>query len=320
METADTEADSDPTDTEADSTPVVLATDIGTDVDDTWALAQLLRTPGLDLRFVLTETGEPAYRGSIAAKLLERADRTDVPVGLGVDFGTMDDEERNQGPWVADYELDEYAGTVHDDGVAAFRRLVDEADEPVTVISIGPTPSLAEAVERGPETVETCRFVGMHGSFYRGYDGEEPSAEANVRLDPDAFRTVIEAPWRDVLLTPLDTCGLVTLTGERYNRVWRATDDPLVRSVIENNCVFAPRVPWWPYDDFTRRSSTLFDSVAVYLAADESFVETRPLSFDVTDDGFTEPDEDGEFEARVALNWHDLDAFEAHLVAVLLGD
>ena len=98
METADTEADSDPTDTEADSTPVVLATDIGTDVDDTWALAQLLRTPGLDLRFVLTETGEPAYRGSIAAKLLERADRTDVPVGLGVDFGTMDDEERNQ--WI----------------------------------------------------------------------------------------------------------------------------------------------------------------------------------------------------------------------------
>jgi len=189
----------------------------------------------------------------------------------------------------------------------------------VTVVSIGPTPSLAAALQDDPEIAESCRFVGMHGSFYRGYDGdEEPSAEANVRIDPDAFRAVLDAPWRDVLLTPLDTCGLVTLTGDRYNRVWRSTDDPLVRSVIESNCVFAPRVPWWPYEDFTRQSSTLFDSVAVYLAVDESFVETRTEIFDVTDDGFTEPDSDGEFEARIALEWRDLDAFEAYLVDVLL--
>ena len=198
---------------------------------------------------------------------------------------------------------------------AVFR----ETDEPVTVVSIGPTPSLAAALQDDPEIAESCRFVGMHGSFYRGYDGdEEPSAEANVRIDPDAFRAVLDAPWRDVLLTPLDTCGLVTLTGDRYNRVWRSTDDPLVRSVIESNCVFAPRVPWWPYEDFTRQSSTLFDSVAVYLAVDESFVETRTERFDVTDDGFTEPDSDGEFEARIALEWRDLDAFEAYLVDVLL--
>jgi len=312
METADTAADS-------DATPTVLATDIGSDVDDTWALAQLLRTPELDLELVLTETGEAAYRGSVAAKLLERANRSDVPVGLGVDFGEMDDDERHQGPWVENYDIGDYPGTVHDDGVAEFRRLVDEADEPVTVVSIGPTPSLAAALQDDPEIAESCRFVGMHGSFYRGYDGdEEPSAEANVRIDPDAFRAVLDAPWRDVLLTPLDTCGLVTLTGDRYNRVWRSTDDPLVRSVIESNCVFAPRVPWWPYEDFTRQSSTLFDSVAVYLAVDESFVETRTEIFDVTDDGFTEPDSDGEFEARIALEWRDLDAFEAYLVDVLL--
>ena len=312
METADTAADS-------DATPTVLATDIGSDVDDTWALAQLLRTPELDLELVLTETGEAAYRGSVAAKLLERANRSDVPVGLGVDFGEMDDDERHQGPWVENYDIGNYPGTVQDDGVAEFRRLVDEADEPVTVVSIGPTPSLAAALQDDPEIAESCRFVGMHGSFYRGYDGdEEPSAEANVRIDPDAFRAVLDAPWRDVLLTPLDTCGLVTLTGDRYNRVWRSTDDPLVRSVIESNCVFAPRVPWWPYEDFTRQSSTLFDSVAVYLAVDESFVETRTEIFDVTDDGFTEPDSDGEFEARIALEWRDLDAFEAYLVDVLL--
>jgi len=318
MDQTDTEADAD--EAPADRTPVVLATDIGSDVDDTWALAQLLRTPELDLRFVLTERGDAAYRASLTAKLLERADRTDVPVGLGVDFGEIDEDRRNQAPWVEDYNLTDYPGSVHDDGLAAFHDVVVEADEPVTVVSIGPTPSLAAALERDPEIAESCRFVGMHGSFYRGYDGDdEPSAETNVKVDPAAFRTVLDAPWRDVLLTPLDTCGIATLSGERYNRVWRATDDPLVRGVVENNCIFATRVDWMPYDDFTRRSSTLFDSVAVYLAADESLVETRSMAFDVTDDGFTEPDPDGEFEARVALEWTDLDGFESYLVDVLLG-
>ena len=66
--------------------PVVLATDIGTDIDDTWALAMLLRSPELDLKLVLTETGDPRYRAAVAAKFLEAAGRSDVPIGLGDDW------------------------------------------------------------------------------------------------------------------------------------------------------------------------------------------------------------------------------------------
>ena len=36
------------------SKPVVFATDIGGDVDDTWALAHILRSKELDLNIVLT--------------------------------------------------------------------------------------------------------------------------------------------------------------------------------------------------------------------------------------------------------------------------
>jgi hypothetical protein len=35
-------------------TPVILDTDIGDDIDDTWALAMLLKSPELDLKFVTT--------------------------------------------------------------------------------------------------------------------------------------------------------------------------------------------------------------------------------------------------------------------------
>jgi len=37
--------------------PVILDTDIGWDIDDTWALITLLNSPELDLRMVLTSTG-----------------------------------------------------------------------------------------------------------------------------------------------------------------------------------------------------------------------------------------------------------------------
>jgi inosine-uridine nucleoside N-ribohydrolase len=307
-----------------ESTPVVLATDVGTDVDDTWALAQLLRAPELDARLVLTEAGDARYRASIAARLLERAGRTDVPVGLGVEVGWADDHDhhgdrRTQAPWVDDYDLDASPGVVREDGVGALVELVRGAAEPVVVVSIGPTPSLATAVEREPELAEACRFVGMHGSVHEGYDGGDPDAEYNVAADPAALRTVLSAPWRDVLLTPLDTCGRARLAGERFHEVWCATDDPLVRGVVENSCLFAALAPWADYDDFTRRSSTLYDCVAVTLAHDESLVETERLRFDVTDEGYTAVDPEGAFDARVALRWRDLDAFEARLTATLLG-
>ena len=42
-------------------TAVVLDTDIGGDIDDTWALAMLLGCPELDLRLVVSATGDTTY-------------------------------------------------------------------------------------------------------------------------------------------------------------------------------------------------------------------------------------------------------------------
>lgn len=64
--------------------PVILDTDIGGDIDDAWALALLLKSPELDLKMLLTDTGNPQYRGAVAGKYLEAAGRTDIPIGLGI--------------------------------------------------------------------------------------------------------------------------------------------------------------------------------------------------------------------------------------------
>ena len=47
--------------------PVILDTDIGNDIDDTWALGMLLNSPEFDLKLLLTSTGDARYRAKVAA-------------------------------------------------------------------------------------------------------------------------------------------------------------------------------------------------------------------------------------------------------------
>lgn len=293
--------------------PVILDTDIGTDIDDTWALAMLLRSPELDLRLVVSDTGDTLYRARIIAKMLERAGRTDVPVGVGI---PLEQADKPQEEWVADYRLSAYPGRVYEDGVGAIVDTIMSSSEPVTLIAIGPVANIAAALQREPEIAERARFVGMHGSIRRGYDGKpQVDAEYNVVRYPHACQAVFNAPW-EITITPLDTCGLVRLEGERYRAV-RDCDDPLIRALMENYRIWARHCRWAQGIDPESRSSVLFDTVAVYLAFSEELLVMETLPILVTDDGYTRV-EPGARPIRCATEWKDLPAFTDLLVQRLL--
>src|SRR5262245_6008064 len=114
----------------AERIPVVLDTDIGDDIDDTFALLMLARSPELDLRLVVTDFGDTHYRARLSAKLLEAMGRSDVPIGVGIRQGTGGGA---QGEWLGDYTLARYPGRVHDDGVQALIDAVMSAKETVTI-------------------------------------------------------------------------------------------------------------------------------------------------------------------------------------------
>jgi inosine-uridine nucleoside N-ribohydrolase len=301
--------------------PVILDTDMGTDMDDTWALAQLLRSPELDPQLILTGAGDIPYRTAMVAKFLEVSGRTDVPVGCGVSVMDTPPELRNQAPWIKGYTLADYPEEIAEDGIGRMIQIIESSSVPVTIIAIGPAVNIAAALERAPGIASRCRFVGMFGSFDVGYNGARvPVAESNVRNAPEALRKVMAAPWIDTLLTPLDTCGIAVLEGEKYHRIWSATADPMLRAIIENFCLFASQVSWMHCDYFALRSTPLYDCVAVYLSYAEDLTEIEQVSFEITDDGFTRQAEDGPFSARVAMRWRNLDGFHDHLTSRLLGD
>lgn len=291
--------------------PVILDTDIGGDIDDAWALALILKSPELDLKLVLTDTGNPDFRGAIAAKYLVAARRTDIPIGLGVH---QNDSTGPQEPWLDGYKLADYPGPIHEDGIDALINLIMTSPEPITLICIGPVPNIRAALEREPRIVENVRLVGMFGSLRYGYDrSAEISDETNVRVDPDACRQMFNA-FPDITITPLDTCGIVHLTGLKYKKV-HDCDDLLTRMLIESYYSWAKHVEWTRVSP-NEYSSTLFDTVAVYLAISEEWLDIEELGLRISEDGYTYIDK-SENPIRCATAWKDLGAFEDWLVARL---
>jgi inosine-uridine nucleoside N-ribohydrolase len=295
--------------------PIIFDSDIGGDIDDTWALLMALNCPELDVRLMVTDAGNGTGRARLAAKFLEVCGRMDVPVGVGIPPG---DGPHNQQDWMGDYRLSQYPGKVYEDGVGAIIRTINQSPEPVTVVAIGGVPNIAAALERDPSIVNNARFVGMHGSIRVGYGGSStPVPEANVRTDPQALAAVFAAPW-ECTVTPLDTCGLVQLKGQKYQQVLRHPSAG-VRALLENYRAWIPRAKWVdPKTDPTKASTTLFDCVAVYLAYAEDLVRIEPLPLGVTDKGMTVIDRSKRM-VRCATSWKDLGAFEDHLVRRVCG-
>jgi inosine-uridine nucleoside N-ribohydrolase len=293
--------------------PVILATDIGDDIDDTWALGFLLKCPELSTRLVMTEYGKSPYRAKILAKFLQTTGHAGIPIAVGPDVEPRG--EGAQAEWVKDYDLASYPGRVHTDGVGALIAAIMDSRQPVTLICIGPMPNVAAALEREPRIVRHARFVGMDGSVRLGYGGSKtPCAEWNVKANPAAARKGLSAGW-DVTLTPLDTCGLVALDGARYQRILNASN-PVAATVVENYRVWNKANP--AAGEAARRSTVLFDTVAVYLAFARHFCKMERLPLRVTDDGMTVMDHHAK-KMDVAAAWKNLDGFRDLLTDRLCG-
>ena len=302
--------------------PVIFDTDICDDIDDTWALALLLQSPEFDVKLITTEVRNTPSKAKVVAKFLETVGRTDIPIGIGVQHNNAGHRQQT---WIEGYELSSYPGMVYRDGVQALIDTIMKSRRKIKVVAVGPVPNIAAALEREPGIAQKAEFVGMHGSVRRGYgNNPKPSAEYNVVAFVKEAQKVFTAPW-DMTITPLDTCGIVHLKDQKYQKVLK-NNSALTNALIENYRA------WYRQGilndnkdlseaDLNKRvarklnssSTTLFDTVAIYLAMSTDLVKMEKLPIIVTDDGFTRINENGK-AINCATEWKDLGAFEDLLV------
>jgi inosine-uridine nucleoside N-ribohydrolase len=306
--------------------PVIFDTDICDDIDDTWALAMLVQSPEFDVKLITTAVGNTKSKAKTVAKFLQIAGRTDIPIGIGVQ---QHKGSHRQDAWAKDYDLSSYPGRIYEDGVQALIDIVMKSRKPVKVVAVGPLPNVAAALEREPRIAEKAEFVGMHGSVRRGYGNDpKPSAEYNVKAFVKEAQKVFTAPW-DMTITPLDTCGIIQLKNQKYQKVLN-NNSPLTNALMENYRAWQKQGIRSRDKDLSEAeldkrvdqkcnssSSTLFDTVGIYLAMSTELVKMETLPIIVTDDGHTKIDEKGK-KIDCATEWKDLGAFEDLLVDRLI--
>jgi len=289
---------------------LIIDTDFGCDIDDTFSLAYLLKRAPKDIALILTAHGSTRRRAELLADYLGRCGYTDIPIGIGV-------EREYRDPYLyklADFNPSLTLPPVIEDGVGEAIRIIMESEEPVVIVALAPLPNLAEIVRRCPQAAEKVRVVAMIGSVRMGYfNSPTIDAENNVVQDIVSCKEVF-AGYPHLKITPLDTCGDIYLKGQAYEKML-ACKDPLIAELMKDF------EKWMTLGFVEAENSTscLYDVVAAYMAFEDSWLKYERIPLVVDEEGYTRISEEGT-PIDCAMEWVDKKAFEEHLLNIFVGE
>jgi len=286
-------------------TPVIFDTDIGTDIDDAYALAALIRRPELKVLGVTTVSSDAVARARLAAKLLGIAGGkwAGIPVYAGISTPT---QYMKQVEWAAGFS----SPSLHEKGGVEFmRREINARPGQVTIIAVGELTNVAALLESEPGIGKKIRAIAlMGGAVYRGYaPGSKPEPEWNIRSNAKAARTVFTSGV-PLLVAPLDSTADLKLTAEMRVRIF-TSGTPL------NDALGALDQIWRYTNHWKGDLPTLFDVLPVELVAARRVYELKSLRIEVTDEGLTQP-VSGAANSQVAVSV-DIPAFMEEFVSRL---
>ena len=279
-------------------TAILLDTDIGSDIDDAFALALILESPELDLLGVTTVSGDTNARARLAAKMLWVTGRKDVPVAAG-EPGTVAPLE--QARWAQDFTSSQMR---QQKAVDFLRGEIEKRPGEITLVAIGPLTNLAALLKQFPRTAKRInRIALMGGSIAHGYGRDkQPAAEYNIASDPAAAQGVFSSGV-PILMVPLDVTAMLQLDAPAQHKVFSHLT-PLTDALTQLYFL-------WNHD-----TPTLFDPMAVAIIVDPSLCGTQELAVDVDSKGFTRVAEGKAPNATVALRTDPKRFFEFYLSRV----
>jgi len=298
------------------SIPVIFDTDIGSDIDDTWALAMALKSPELDIKMVSVNGFGTEYQARLAAKFLTVCGRDDIIVAKGK---ATDMDPRYQEAWIGDFDLASYPN-YKDNAAQANADYIMDSDEEITVLVIGASTNLADAYAIEPRIAKKCKVIAIGGVIYNGHCvGWYPplGADWNVKCDRDSWQAALVDSELSVELLPLDVTGNLYLDAEAFGKIRACADkDPVIKAMCENVDIWAKEIGW----NSGGGSSALFDTVGVYACFTKENLKYQILPVYANENAQTLIDPERGKEMNVALKWGDKEKFKRFLTARLCGE
>jgi len=285
---------------------VVLDTDIGTDIDDAWALAYAVKSPVFELMGVTVADADTEQRARLAAKLLHRLGRSAVPVAIGRRTARVPPDRIDyQFTWAEDFQNYKPAAAPAADFLAG---LIRGNPGEITLIAVGPLQNLGDLVRQHPDVVPLVkRVVLMSGSIGANYYGPAAVAEWNVKLAIREAQAVYSARW-PVSIVPLDSTSYVRLE-DRERAALAKANTPLTTAL-------EALLRLWT--ELPSSRMTLHDQMAIAEAQHPGrfFRTCEPLPLRVDDQGFTRVDRSAGRPVSVCLE-PKRDEFMAHFLGQL---
>ena len=258
---------------------VLFDTDIGTDIDDAYALALFVHRPDFELLGVTTVSSDAVARARLAAKLLRIAGGkwAEVPVYAGLSTPT---QYMKQVEWAQGFS----SPSLHESGGIEFmRRTFESRPGEVTLIAVGELTNVAALLDSDPGIAKKIRAIAlMGGAIYRGYaPGSKPEPEWNIRSNAKAAQRVFTSGV-PLFVAPLDSTADLKLTPEMRVTIF-SSGTPL------NDALGALDQIWRYTNHWKGDQPTLFDVLAIELVSPGAAYKLEPLHLEVTDDGLTRP-------------------------------
>jgi purine nucleosidase len=271
---------------------IIIDTDIGTDIDDAFAVGLALQSSELKILGISTAWGDTHLRARLLTRFLKETGHSDIPVAMGIAKERPGKPEiLSQAPYAERIPADQKYPNAIDFLLEQIRLHPGE----ITLISIGPETNLGAAIDRDATTFRKLkRVVLMGGSVYRGYSQfnygktHGPDPEWNILCDIQAAQKVFTSGV-PLFVMPLDSTQIKLQELERAEifKTGSALTDALL-------------VLYAQWSHGTTQTPTLFDAVAVAYAMHPELCPTQPLRLRVDDHAYTRV-EAGAPNAQVCL-------------------
>lgn len=268
---------------------VILDTDIGDDIDDSFALLLLLESLKFNCLGVTTVFRNSLKRAKMAKQLI-RSLGYDIKVYRGIDdplkqnidhLISKEIKEKEKYDEDGKYIFPQYDKSmenekVEDENAVDFIiRMIHLYPHEVTLIPIGPLTNIASAIKKDPTIVPLIKEIRLMGAGLN-----LNFVEWNIFCDPDAAKIVFSSNINKIVAVTINVTSLTSLTEEEVNSL-KNNNSKAIKLVYE------AMMKWFKHYEFS--SPVMHDPLTVASLIDESIINTQlcHLDVDLSKDGYT---------------------------------
>ena len=280
---------------------IIIDTDIGSDIDDAFAVALAIRSPELEILGIATDSGDTNERAKILDRMLAEVGRPGIPVAVGVSSPPNPHNREWDSVIQGRYgDNSRFPPKTHPNAVDFILDQIRHYPGQITLVAIGPIPNIGAMIDKSPDTFRQIKRVVMMGGSINPIKPDFGNApplqqqrEYNIYGDTVSSQKLFRSGV-PIVLVPLDSTLHLTLDETKRAAIFTQST-PLTDALT------------LLYQLWGQRTPDLIDPMTIGYIVDPTLCPVRPMRIRVDDSGYTRV-ESGAPNAQVCLH-SDADTF-----------